>query len=212
MNRAHFHPLSGRCGKGDVENFFPLFSLWKLPLFCPHPLWTGQTMGPKEFRHFSTMFSPTAYYYDLYPSSLPRSARDPGEPPLSPRNGGTNEYEIFLRKGPAAGRHLHRLPGRLPQEFHPRSGGHPGGGRSGAAAHRLQPGYRHPHHRARRHQRDRHPGAGRPAVRRDHSEAARRHRHLPERPSSTSWAPTRRSSPSCPRWSIRTPSPWPSPS
>ena len=65
--------------RGYVEK-----GLWKPPLFCPHPLWTGQTMGLKEFRHFSTMFSPTAYYYELYPSSLRRSARDPGEPLLSP--------------------------------------------------------------------------------------------------------------------------------
>src|SRR5699024_11179651 len=37
-------------------------------------------------------------------------------------------YEIQLRKSAPAKRHPHRLPGRLPEEHHPRPGGSPAGG------------------------------------------------------------------------------------
>ena len=65
----HVHTLSGICGKSPVENFFPRTGLWKVPLFCPHPLWTARPMGPNGLQEFSTMFFPTAYYYELIPSS-----------------------------------------------------------------------------------------------------------------------------------------------
>ena len=133
----HFHRFLCRCGQRKGENPVPFPLCGEKPLFSPQPLWTRFFLPANALRRFSTSFFPTAYYYELI--SLPLLRREKCERRL--------RHEIHLREGPAAGCHLHRLPGGIPQKLHPRPGGHPSGSGKRSAADRLQPGDRHPHHR-----------------------------------------------------------------
>lgn len=47
-----------------VENFFPVFPMWKDPKNLSHPLWMDFSYGPKGLPAFSTFFPPTDYYYE----------------------------------------------------------------------------------------------------------------------------------------------------
>ena len=39
----------------------------KFPSFSPHPLWKDFSYSLKGFTGFSTFFSSTDYYYEIYP-------------------------------------------------------------------------------------------------------------------------------------------------
>ena len=48
-----------------------IFSLWKRAFLYPHPLWKLFSYSPRAFSHLSTIFSPTANYYEIYPVLSP---------------------------------------------------------------------------------------------------------------------------------------------
>ena len=48
-----------------VDNLFLLLPTGDNPKNHPHPLWKGYPFPPSGFHSFSTMFFPTAYYYEL---------------------------------------------------------------------------------------------------------------------------------------------------